>query len=139
MRQTLNTKVDALANGVAHGQAVDDYTDTPPVIAVPGARYLIEGPTANGDWAGHEKEVAEWAPMSHGSSVYHWSYLIPAERDSHYVVSEDATYTFNGSDWVKTSTGSTSVSVGGIADMFVVGDIKQSILSDVEFSTVNGS
>ena len=111
----------------------------PPVIPVHGARYLISRSTANGDWAGHEDEIAEWAPMSHGQVVYHWSYLISAEKDSHYVVSEDATYTFNGTEWVKTSTGATSPSVGGMADMFVVGDIKQSILSDVEFATFNGT
>ena len=94
MQTTLNTKIDTLASGVKHGVAVDSYTTAPPATPTLGDYYLIKSP-ATGDWAGQDNHVAEWVEII---GVEQWQFITPTDNDSHYVIDEDVTYTWNGTD-----------------------------------------
>jgi hypothetical protein len=93
----LTTKgyVDSLVQGISWQDPVADQDLTsPPSAPSTGDRYIV-GPSATGDWNGHDEEIAEW----NGSS---WDFDTPSEGWAVWVEDEDKMYVYNAaSNWVK--------------------------------------
>lgn len=75
---------------------LDKDLTTPPGSPSEGDRYIV-GPSATGDWSGHDNEIAEWD----GSQWVFGPTL--TEGLIVYVADEDKIYTYNGTSWSYTS------------------------------------
>lgn len=70
---------------------------TPPASPTAGQRYIV-ATGANGDWAGHEGEIAVFETTS-------WAFVIPAVGWHGYAQDEAMQLVFDGTGWVAASTG----------------------------------
>lgn len=82
------------------GSILDKDLTAPPGSPSTGDRYIIAS-VATGDWAAHEKKVAEW----NGSA---WVFTTPTVGAHAYIVDEAIFYLYNGThptgSWVKLSS-----------------------------------
>jgi len=119
-------KLTNLADGVNSGDAVNksqldavtsliqsmewlssvlSVATTPPSNPSTGDRYLING-TGQGDWSGHDNQIAEWS----GSS---WTYTTPTTGTFVSADNEPSKlYLFGGSSWSEKYFESTTASTG---------------------------
>ena len=93
----LKDYVDSLVQGLDWQNSVIDELADPPGTPSEGDRYLVIA-SASGDWAGHEKDIAEW----NGSS---WDFTTPNKGFAVYIEDVGKQKTYSGTDWV--SFGST--------------------------------
>ncbi len=66
---------------------------TPPGNPADGDVYIV-GASATGDWAGQENAIAYFDQI--------WRFITPNEGIHLFVLDENATYRFDGTDWVRT-------------------------------------
>ena len=85
--------LDALIN-----LRVEDRDATSPPSATPGHVYIV-GPSATGDWAGHDGKLAIWCDGDDLSPA-EWAFVAPKNGWRAYVIDEDAFYQVVGSAWV---------------------------------------
>jgi microcystin-dependent protein len=104
----LDTKLTTILTGLAHGVAVNDILNAPPINPVEGDAYII-GIAPLGIWAGKNDQVAFY---SQGD----WIYTAPYLNEAHLVEAKQATYAWSpppggvgANRWVKVaSTGAAS-------------------------------
>lgn len=72
-------------------QVIDKDLSTPPGSPSEGDRYIV-GPSATGDWAGHENEIAWYDGTA-------WQFDAPAEGWLCWPNDEDKYYKYTGSAW----------------------------------------
>ncbi|NCA13657.1 MAG: DUF2793 domain-containing protein, partial [Proteobacteria bacterium] len=121
----VDTRLGQITTGLLHKVAVESIANTPPASPQVGDQYIV-GTAPTGAWAGHANAVAAWAVG--GSSV--WTFEAPHVNDSHFVETARKTYTWNGTLWVVVSE---SVTANNPGELWMVGDIKQSILTETQF------
>lgn len=73
-------------------KALDRDTSTPPGSPNDGDAYIV-GPSATGDWAGHEDEIAY-------DNAGTWQFISPVEGMRLYMDDEAATVEYTGAAWV---------------------------------------
>ena len=124
----VDAKVDALTIGLSHSESVIDIRSVPPATPNNMDAYIV-GANPSGGFLGHLDHVAIWDGDS-------WLFTVPRSGETHLVESQSASYSWNGKAWVKIANASTaSVSAG---DIWVVGDIKQSTLTEQQFKVAIG-
>lgn len=84
--------VDSVVQGLDWQQSVLGELADPPVSPTTGDRYLVIA-TASGDWAGHEKDIAEW-----DGSV--WVFTTPNKGFALWIEDVGRQKSYNGTDWV---------------------------------------
>ncbi len=97
---SLRDIIELLVAGLAHGVPVMAIADTPPASPSIGQYYIV-GATPTGDFVSHENEVAWWDGAT-------WVFGVPQTSETHLVEDQQSTYTWNGTDWVKVASSSTS-------------------------------
>lgn len=119
-----DTKIDAVVQGLSHGSAVRSYTSTPPPTPAAFDLYIVK-PTGTGVWAGQDNQLAGWDGTQ-------WDFISPKPNAAHLVEDVAETWSWNGTGWVKVA--SAGGGGGGAAgELFMVGDIKESILTEAQF------
>lgn len=86
--------LDSHTQGIDWQESVlkDDVSDPSSLTPEEGDRYLV--PTnAEGDWSGHEDEIAEYD----GSD---WNYHVPDDGTAVWIESDNVQKNYNGSEWV---------------------------------------
>jgi hypothetical protein len=73
-----------------------DFT-SPPGSPDDGDCYIV-GPSATGDWSGHDDDIAMWW-------VNAWKFFTPKEGWHTWVADEDSIYNFDGTSWDEMSVG----------------------------------
>lgn len=107
-RTEIDTKVNALISGMTHGENVLAITGTPPAAPSNGMVYIV-GASPTGAFAGHLNDVAIY---ENGA----WSFVAPANGDSHMVDNVNEIWHWNGTAWVKVgSVGLNYVKIGQAA------------------------
>jgi len=122
----VDTLIGQITTGLAHKVAVEAISNTPPTGPVAVGDHYIVGTAPTGEWAGHANKVAVWGV----GATPAWTFEAPHVNDSHFVESVRKTYTWNGSLWVVVSESTTANNPG---ELWMVGDIKQSILTETQF------
>jgi len=103
-RKLLNRALLEMDSFLSGGGSIDwqdsvlERRSAPPVSPPTGGRYIIIA-TATGAWSGHEDKIVEW----NGSS---WEFTDPDIGMTTYVEDVKKQYTYNGTAWVVTGTGS---------------------------------
>lgn len=116
------SKIAILESGLAHGEAVIDILNDPPTAPTAGDIWLV-GAVPTGAFQGHANDVALW-------DCNKWVFeaaIKPGE--SHYVETKKATYTWNGTAYVKTSAS------GDIADLITRVRALETLLAGVTRGT----
>jgi hypothetical protein len=127
-RAEVDNKISALVGGLEHEEAVLSRVDAPP--ATPATYDLhIVGTSPTGAWATHANDLAEWDGKA-------WQFTAPRANEAHLVEAEAATYTWNGTSWVKVALATTSAASG---DVWQVGSIQQSLLTETQWATTLGA
>ena len=124
----VDTKLTAIVSGIAHGVAVIDLINAPPVSPIANEVYIV-GTNPTGAWVGHNNEIAYWDGTA-------WTFLAPQPNEAHLVESQDAIYHWNGTAWNKIAAG--SAAPPKISEIYMLGDIKQSTLTEPQFKTLLG-
>lgn len=94
---TLFSDIIAAVEGRDPQESVKDKDlSIPPTSPAVKDRYIV-GPASTGLWAGKAEQIAEW----HGTE---WAFTVPTEGMYTFVEDENAQYTFDGLDWIKTFT-----------------------------------
>ena len=111
--------LDALIN-----LRVEDRSLTSPPTATPGQVYIV-GPSATGDWAGHDGKLAIWCDGDDLSPA-EWAFVVPKNGWRAYVIDEDAFYQVISGTWVLDETSSvtptsfsTTFGDGSAANFFI--------------------
>jgi hypothetical protein len=102
-RTETDTLVSNVLLGLEHGVAVQTIANDPPATPVADEVYIV-GTIPTGTWVGHAGELALWDGKA-------WVFSTPQDREAHLVEDETATYSWNGTIWVKVAT----ASAGGVA------------------------
>jgi hypothetical protein len=89
----VDNKVNALAGGMSHGEAVVDFLAAPPASPVAGEAYIVS-PNATGAWAGKDNQIAQWLSGA-------WVFTQPSADDTHLVEKLSQMWHYNGTIWVK--------------------------------------
>ena len=100
--------VDSVVQGLDWQQSVLGELATPPGTPVLGDRYLVIA-TATGDWAGHEKDIAEWD----GSA---WVFTTPNKGFAVWIEDVGRQKNYNGTDWVAFGTTVDHGNLTGLGD-----------------------
>jgi hypothetical protein len=129
-RTQVDAKLTALVTGLEHEISVLAIADTPPVAPTLDQVYIV-GPTPTGVWVGQSNNLARWDGAA-------WAFDAPRDKEAHLVEAELATYSWNGTKWVKVATASTSGSAAA-GDIWTVGSIQQSILTEAHWATALGT
>jgi len=124
----VDAKLDQVVTGISHGVSVIDIVNTPPTTPVIDTFYIV-GTAPTGVFLAHENELAVW----NGTA---WKFATAINGETHLVDSQKANYSWNGTKWVKIASGSTAAAEAG--DLWIVGDIKQSTLTEAQFKTAIG-
>ena len=134
----VNTRVEALATGLAHDVAVADIRNDPPDGPTNANIYYIVGTAPTGVWAGHANAIAYYTRGAGG--LDEWHFETPKDGEAHLVEDEAATYSWSTAraTWVKIAAAQTGANVNA-ASLYQVGDIKQSILNETQFRTMLGA
>jgi Protein of unknown function (DUF2793) len=125
----IDTKLDSLVIGLSHETAVIAITNDPPAAPVDDEFYIV-GVAPTGDFVGHATHIAY-----HVGGV--WRFQTPVKGETRLVESagiDGENWHFNGTIWVKVANA--SVAAPKVASMSMVGDIKQSWLSETEFNGI---
>jgi microcystin-dependent protein len=101
----VDTKLETLATGLAHGESVNSITATPPSAPVEGDLVIV-ATGATGAFSGHVNSLALW----HGGN---WVFTPPEANETHLVEDQDALFHWNGTTWVKIA--STTAATGSTA------------------------
>ncbi len=126
----VDNKLTALATGLEHEISVLAIADTPPASPTLDQVYIV-GATPTGAWTGQNNNLARWDGAA-------WVFDAPRDKEAHLVEAELATYSWNGTKWVKVATASTSGSAAA-GDIWTVGSIQQSILTEPQWATALGA
>jgi hypothetical protein len=126
----VDNKLTALVTSLEHGLSVLAIADTPPVAPTLNQLYIV-GPTPTGDWVGQNNNLARWDGAA-------WVFEAPRDKAAHLVEAELATYSWNGTRWVKVATASSSGSAAA-GDIWTVGSIQQSILTEPQWTNALGT
>jgi hypothetical protein len=128
MRAEVDARIEQLVAGLAHAAAAIDYTNTPPTAPIPDTYYLV-GDAPTGAWSAFADHIAHWDGID-------WDFNMPRANESRLVESQAATFSWNGTSWVKIAqAGSVNAAQ---ASLWCVGDIKQSSLTEPQFKTMLG-
>lgn len=100
--------VDSMVQGIDWQPSILGELAEPPVSPTVGDRYLVIA-TATGDWAGHEKDIAEW-----DGSV--WVFTTPNKGFAVWIEDVGRQKNFNGTDWVSFGTTVDHGNLIGLAD-----------------------
>ena len=125
------TEVDTLINtvvtGLEHYESVLSRAGTPPGAPAVGDLYIVNtSPT--GLWTGQANNLARW-----NGTV--WEFQPPKVNESHLVEDVAETWHWNGTAWVKVAAASTTGGPAAAGELWVVGDVKQSLLSEPQFTS----
>jgi hypothetical protein len=126
-KSEVDTRLTALVTGLEHFEAVLSRTNAPPVTPSAGDVFIV-GVAPTGAWAGQANNLARWDGAA-------WAFSPPKNNESHLVEDVSETWHWNGTGWVKVATATTG-GTGGAAEQWMVGDIKQSMLSEPQFKTL---
>ena len=126
----VDNKLTAVVTGLEHEISVLSITDTPPVTPTLDQVYIV-GTTPTGVWVGQGNNLARWDGAA-------WVFDMPRDKEAHLVEAELATYTWNGTNWIKVAAASTSGSASA-GDIWTVGSIQQSILTETQWATALGT
>ena len=126
----VDNKLTALATGLEHEISVLAIADTPPASPTLDQVYIV-GATPTGVWTGQNNNLARWDGAA-------WAFDAPRDKEAHLVEAELATYSWNGTNWVKVATASTSGSAAA-GDIWTVGSIQQSMLTETQWATALGA
>ena len=96
----VDSKLTALVTGLEHEVSVLAIADTPPASPTLDQVYIV-GATPTGDWAGQSNNLARWDGAA-------WVFDAPRDKEAHLVEAELATYSWNGTKWVKVAVASTA-------------------------------
>jgi len=88
--------VESLVQGLDWQQSVLGELAEPPVSPTTDDRYLVIA-TATGDWAGHEKDIAEWDGLA-------WVFTTPNTGFAVWIEDVGRQKVYNGTDWVAFGT-----------------------------------
>lgn len=88
---TVNLSLQTL-DALVQGSVIDKDLTAPPGGESNGDTYIV-GPSATGDWSGHDDDIAFY---NNGA----YSYFTPVEGWMIYVQDEGYLYVFDGSSWV---------------------------------------
>jgi hypothetical protein len=124
----VDAKLDQVVTGISHGESVIDVVNTPPTTPAIDTVYIV-GTAPVGVFLAHENELAQW----NGTA---WKFATAINGETHLVDSQKANYSWNGTKWVKIASGSTAAAEAG--ELWVVGDIKQSTLTEPQFKAAIG-
>ena len=96
----VDNKLTALVTGLEHEVSVLAIADTPPASPTLDQIYIV-GATPTGAWAGQSNNLARWDGAA-------WVFDAPRDKEAHLVEAELATYSWNGTKWVKVAVASTA-------------------------------
>ena len=96
----VDNKLTALVTGLEHEVSVLAIADTPPASPTLDQVYIV-GATPTGAWAGQSNNLARWDGAA-------WVFDAPRDKEAHLVEAELATYSWNGTKWVKVAVASTA-------------------------------
>ena len=105
----VDTKLESLVLGLAHGESVNSITATPPSAPVEGDLVIV-ATGATGAFSGHVNSLALW----HGGK---WVFTPPEAKETHLVEDQDALFHWNGTTWVKVATASGASALTDLTDV----------------------
>ena len=123
----VDTKLETLVLGLEHGQAVISLTNNPPIAPVADTFYIV-GKIPTGAWAGQPNNITWWDGAK-------WVFQAPGPKQTHMVEDLQETWSWNGTAWNKVAVASTG-GAGAVGDLLMVGDIKQSVLTEPQFKSL---
>jgi hypothetical protein len=92
----IDTKLQNIIAGLQHGLSVQTISSTPPASPNQNELFIV-GTTPTGAWAGHANELALWDGAA-------WVFSAPQPSEAHLVEDQSATFSWNGTTWVKIAT-----------------------------------
>lgn len=120
-------KLAAITTGMVHSQSVEAIRNDPPTSPATLSTY-IAGTAPTGAWAGRANQLATWSGTA-------WTFEAPQSGESHLVEDVSETWHWTGTAWVKVAAASTGAAAAD-GELWMVGDIKQSVLSETEFKSL---
>jgi hypothetical protein len=124
----VDTKLTVLATGLEHYESVLSRTNTPPASPATNDLYIV-GATPTGLWAGQTNNLARWDGAA-------WQFEAPKANESHLIESVAETWHWNGTAWVKVATATTTGGPAAAGELWMVGDIKESVLTEPQFKSL---
>ena len=117
--------VSAITTGLEHFEPVISRANTPPASPASGDLYIVNV-APSGAWAGQANKLALW----NGSA---WTFAAPKANETHLVQDVAETWHWNGTAWVQVAVASTTGGPAAAGELWMVGDVKQSILLEPAF------
>jgi len=105
----VDTKLESLVLGLAHGESVNSITATPPSAPVEGDLVIV-ATGATGAFSGHVNSLALW----YGGK---WVFTPPEAKETHLVEDQDALFHWNGTTWVKVATAVSRYALADLTDV----------------------
>jgi hypothetical protein len=124
----VDNKIGAVVTGLEHYEAVLSRVDTPPAAPTANDLYIV-GATPTGLWTGQANNLARWDGAA-------WQFEAPKANESHLIESVAETWHWNGTAWVKVATATTTGGPAAAGDLWMVGAIQQSMLTEAEFKSL---
>ena len=124
----VDNKISTVVTGLEHYEAVLSRADTPPASPAANDLYIV-GATPTGLWTGQANNLARWDGTA-------WQFETPRANESHLVEDVAETWHWNGTAWVKVATATTTGGPAAAGDLWMVGAVQQSLLSEQEFKTL---
>ena len=124
----VDTAISTVVAGIEHGVAVTAIQNAPPASPVVDEVYIV-GTTPTGLFAGHANALAVWSGTA-------WAFTSPQAKEAHLVEDQSSVFSWMGTAWVKVASGSTAA--GASSQLFMLGDIKHSILTETQFKAILG-
>lgn len=126
----VDKKLEILVIGLEHGQAVQSITNNPPPAPVPFEFYIV-GKAPTGAWVGQANAVTWWDGAK-------WSFQSPQSGETHLVQNVAETWSWSGTAWNKVASALTGGGggAGSTGDLWLVGAIQQSVLTEPQFKTL---
>lgn len=124
----VDNKITTVVTGLEHFESVLSRVDTPPASPAANDFYIV-GATPTGLWAGQANNLARWDGAA-------WQFEAPKTNESHLVEDVAETWHWNGADWVKVATATTTGGPAAAGELWMVGAIQQSLLTEIEFKSL---
>lgn len=124
----VDNKISTVVTGLEHYEAALSRVDTPPAAPAANDLYIV-GATPTGLWTGQANNLARWDGTA-------WQFEAPKANEAHLVEDVAETWHWNGTAWVKVATATTTGGPAAAGDLWMVGDLKESLLSEPEFKTL---